>query len=206
MPSSSGYSQPRDWAWVSCPSGRFLPSEPPGKPVVKNLPASAGDKGLIGGLGRSPGEGNGNPLYYSCLGNPTDREFWWATVHGVTKSGTWLCNQTTTTTWKDMFKVNPLGKWRLWFWPKPARPKPTCTLCHPKSLTDWSARTEHTTMRTGGCHGLNGHVLTQVRYGTERFESRCRNQSSAQDADSYSPRALNGVKTHGVHKPPHSHL
>ena len=42
--------------------------------VVKNLPVNAGDAGLIPGLGRSPGEGNGNPLQYSCLGNPMDRE------------------------------------------------------------------------------------------------------------------------------------
>ena len=42
------------------------------------------------GSGRSPEEGTGNPLQYSCLGNPMDRGAWWATVHGVTKSGTWL--------------------------------------------------------------------------------------------------------------------
>ena len=42
--------------------------------------------GSIPGLGRSPGGGNGNPLQYSCLGNPVDRGDWWATVHGVTKS------------------------------------------------------------------------------------------------------------------------
>ena len=41
--------------------------------------------GLIPGLGRSPGEGNGNPLQYSCLGNPTDRGAWWAIVYGVTR-------------------------------------------------------------------------------------------------------------------------
>ena len=41
--------------------------------------------GSISGLGRSPGEGNGNPVQYSCLGNPMDREAWWATVHGVKK-------------------------------------------------------------------------------------------------------------------------
>ena len=41
------------------------------------------DAGSIPGLGRSPGEGNGNTLQYSCLGNPMDREAWWATVHGV---------------------------------------------------------------------------------------------------------------------------
>ena len=40
---------------------------------------------MIPGLGRFPGEGNGNPLQYSCLENPMDREAWWATVHGVTK-------------------------------------------------------------------------------------------------------------------------
>ena len=44
-----------------------------GGTVVKNLPANARDAGSIPGLGRSPGEGNGNPLQYSCLGNPTDR-------------------------------------------------------------------------------------------------------------------------------------
>ena len=61
--------------------------------VVKNPPASAGferDWGSIPGLGRCPGEGNGNPLQYSCLGNPMDREVWRAMVHGVTN------NQTTT--------------------------------------------------------------------------------------------------------------
>ena len=45
--------------------------------------------------GKIPGEGNGNPLHYSCLGNPMDREAWWATVHGVTRSGTWLSDWTT---------------------------------------------------------------------------------------------------------------
>ena len=59
--------------------------------VVKNLPANAGDVrdvGLIPGSGRSPGGGHGNPLQYSCLENPMDREAWWATVHRVTKSWT----------------------------------------------------------------------------------------------------------------------
>ena len=53
--------------------------------MVKNLPANAGEVGLIPGLGSSPGEGNGNPLQYSCLGNPMDRGAWQATVCGVTK-------------------------------------------------------------------------------------------------------------------------
>ena len=59
--------------------------------VVKNLAADArdsGDVGLIPGLGRSPGVGNGNPLHYSCLENAMDRGAWWATDHGVTKSWT----------------------------------------------------------------------------------------------------------------------
>jgi len=60
---------------------------------VKNLPAKSGDRrnvGLIPGSGRSPGERHGNPLQYSCLGNPMDREAWQATVHGVAKSQTHL--------------------------------------------------------------------------------------------------------------------
>ena len=59
----------------------------PGGSVVKNPPASAGDEGSIPGSGKSPGEGNGNPLRYSCLGNPMDRGTWWTTVHRVTKVG-----------------------------------------------------------------------------------------------------------------------
>ena len=57
----------------------------PGSSAVKNPPASAGDTGDVGsvpGLERSPGEGNGNPLQYSCLENPMNRVAWWATVDG----------------------------------------------------------------------------------------------------------------------------
>ena len=54
----------------------------------KESACNAGDVGLIPGPGRSPGEGNGNPLQYSCLGNPMDRGAWRARVHGVTKSQT----------------------------------------------------------------------------------------------------------------------
>ena len=53
---------------------------------------NAGDQGLIPGLGRSSGEGNGNPLHYSCLENPMDTGDWQATVHGVAKSQTRLNN------------------------------------------------------------------------------------------------------------------
>ena len=66
----------------------------PGGSVVKNPPANAedaedkGDANLILRSGRSPGEGNGNPFQYSCLGKPMDKEAWQATVHGVTKTQT----------------------------------------------------------------------------------------------------------------------
>ena len=53
----------------------------------KETAYQAGDRGLIPGLGRSPGGGHGNPLQYSCLENPMDRGAWRATIHGVTKSG-----------------------------------------------------------------------------------------------------------------------
>ena len=56
--------------------------------VVKNPPANAGDVGLIPGSGRSPGEGNGIPLQYSCLENPMDRGAWRATVHRVAQRQT----------------------------------------------------------------------------------------------------------------------
>ena len=70
----------------------FLPnlSAFPGGSVVKNLPAKAGDAGSIPGSGRSPGEGNDNPVQYSCLGNPLKIGAWWATVHGVAKGQTGL--------------------------------------------------------------------------------------------------------------------
>ena len=64
-----------------------------GGSLVENLPVNAGDLGNVGstsGLRRSPGEGNGNPLQYSCLENPTDRGAWCATVHGVNRSWTQL--------------------------------------------------------------------------------------------------------------------
>ena len=53
--------------------------------MVKNPTANGGDVGSVPGLGRSAGEGSGNPLQYSCLGNSMDRRVWQATVHRVTK-------------------------------------------------------------------------------------------------------------------------
>ena len=66
-----------------------------GGSMVKNLLANtrdAGDPGLISSSGRSPGEGNGNPLQYSCLENSMGRGDWWATVHGVAMCRTQRCN------------------------------------------------------------------------------------------------------------------
>ena len=80
----------------------------PGGSEVKASACHAGDLGSIPGLGRSPGEGNGNPLQYSCLENPMDGGAWWATVHGVAKSQTRLSNFTFTFTFtlnlKDMLR------------------------------------------------------------------------------------------------------
>ena len=66
--------------------------------MVKNLPAMQGDLSVIPGSGRSPREGNGNPLQCSCLENPLDRGAWRAAVHGVANSQTWQSNQTHTHT------------------------------------------------------------------------------------------------------------
>ena len=60
----------------------------PGGSGGKESACNVGNLGSIYGSGRSPGEGNGNPLQCSCLGNPMDKEAWWATVHRVTKSQT----------------------------------------------------------------------------------------------------------------------
>jgi len=60
--------------------------------TVKNLPAMQEIQGSVPGSGRSPAEGNGYPLQYSCLENPMDRRAWWAAVHGVAKSPAQLRN------------------------------------------------------------------------------------------------------------------
>ena len=76
----------------------FLLSGFPGSSVVKDLPVNAGDVGSIPGSGRSPREGNDNPLQYSCLENPMDRGVWRTTVHEVEKSQAQFSNSTATTT------------------------------------------------------------------------------------------------------------
>ena len=72
----------------------------PGGSEGKESACNAGDQGFIPGWGRSPGGGNRNPLQYSCLENSMDRRAWQATVHGVTKSQTWLSNFHFT--WRDI--------------------------------------------------------------------------------------------------------
>ena len=76
--------------WGSLGSLHTLPMASQVAQQVKNLAANAGDTTSIPGLGRFPGEGNGNLLQYSFLENPMDRGAWWATVHGFTKSQMWL--------------------------------------------------------------------------------------------------------------------
>ena len=74
----------------------------PGGSEVKASACNAGDLGSVPGLGRSPGEGNGNPLLYSCLENPMDRGAWWATVPGVAKSRARLSDLTFTLLWSNI--------------------------------------------------------------------------------------------------------
>ena len=80
--------------YIRCSSTNRDPVGFPGGSEGKVSACNAGDPGSIPGLGRSPGEGNGNPLQYSCLENPMDRGAWQATVHGVAKSWTQLSNFT----------------------------------------------------------------------------------------------------------------
>ena len=87
----------------------------PGGSEDKASACKAGDPGSIPGLGRSPGEGNGNPLQYSCLENPMDRGAWWATVHRVAKSRTRLSDFTSlrfTSTVKKM-EMNNIRQYLL---------------------------------------------------------------------------------------------
>ena len=89
-------------------------SDFPGNSEVKASACNAGDPGSIPGLGRSPGEENGNWLQYSCLENPTDGGAWWATVHRVAKSWTRLSDFTFT------FNINyDTGLERVYYNPCP---------------------------------------------------------------------------------------
>ena len=80
----------------------------PGGSGIKSLPANEGNAGLIHVWGRSPGEGNGNPIQYSCLGNPMDRGAWWAIVHGVAKESDTTCVHWPPTHW-DPLDCSPPG-------------------------------------------------------------------------------------------------
>ena len=94
----------------------------PGGSVLKN-PPDTGDSGLIPGSGRFPGEGNGNPLQYSCLETPMDRGAWWATAQGVAKSQTPPSNKACTLTCsrqrkqpepdKASWSGGPMETWRV---------------------------------------------------------------------------------------------
>ena len=81
------HSEVPDYQCLVCSGMDFL-----GGSAIKNTPVSAGDVGLIPGLGKSLREGYGTPLQYSCLGNPIDRGAWWAVVYRVPKSWTRLSN------------------------------------------------------------------------------------------------------------------
>ena len=89
---AQGHTASRWASWDLNPEHPGFPGGSDGKASACN----AGNLGLIPGSGRSPGEGNGNPLQYSCLENPMDRGAWWAAVHGVAKSWTRLSEFTFT--------------------------------------------------------------------------------------------------------------
>ena len=89
--SSRGSSWPRNWnciSWSPALVGRFFTTAPPGRP--SNVYYGSQKIDALSSNEHPPGEGNGNPLQYSCLQNPMDGGAWWATVHGVAKSRTRL--------------------------------------------------------------------------------------------------------------------
>ena len=108
--------------WVLCSVGF------PGGSEVKASAWNAGDPGSIPELGRSPGDGNGNPLQYSCLENPVEGGAWWATVHGVTKSRTRLSDFTFTFHFhaleKEMATHSSVLAWRFPGMGEPGGPQP----------------------------------------------------------------------------------
>ena len=72
--------------WAHTAGASLVPQSLKNPPAMQETACNAGDGGSIPGSGRSPGEGHGNPLQYSCLENPMDRGAWWATVHGVPRA------------------------------------------------------------------------------------------------------------------------
>ena len=94
---------------VGFTAGMGFPGSLDGKASAYNV----GDPGSIPGSGTSPGEGNGNPLQYSCLENPMDRGAWWATVHGVAKSWTRLSNFSSNLCWIHWLGLNFLFLWNF---------------------------------------------------------------------------------------------
>ena len=121
--------------WADRFSGEQLALGLPRWHSGKNPPANAGDARDVGstpGSGRSPGREHGNPLQYSCLENSMDRGAWWATVHGVTKSRTWLSDgackyqyvcyscrmNSASTRGVEVFVKHPGEDIWAWAWPK----------------------------------------------------------------------------------------
>ena len=112
-----------------------------GLPCSSNGKESAGDQGSIPGLGRSSGEGNGNPLQYSCLENSMDREAWWATVRGVAKSWTWLTDShihTHTHTHTHNWRASEIW-WLSSQWRTSWRRKDVCGCSLPAPKKTWKA-------------------------------------------------------------------
>ena len=109
----------------------------PGSSDNKVSAYNAGDPGSIPGLGRSPGEGNGNPLQYSCLENPMDQGAWWATIHGVAKRWTRLSSFTSlqlVVQWLEMCLAMQ-GTWvQFLLWEDPT----CCRTAKPTSQNYWA--------------------------------------------------------------------
>ena len=104
--------------------------------------------GSIPGLERSPGGGNGNPLQNSCLGNPMDRRAWWAAVHGVEKSWTWLSEQVCTQLLRWMEEGWALQWFRFYTWPHcKGYARFRCILLTP--LVIWGAPPRHSHINLG---------------------------------------------------------
>ena len=126
----------------------------PGGSVVKNPPAKGGDTGSIPGLGRSPGEGNGTPLLYSCLGNPTDRGAWGRQSVQLQKSQKRLSTQTATV-WRVLASAplphcfcNQLSSYS-WL-----RESSEAAQCRDVSDRTWGEEwAEHITLSPGGPQG-----------------------------------------------------